>query len=308
MKQLAVFVALLAAMVPASPGRAEEPKAAPAAGHPFICTDLGQGKVLVVAADGKITWEYPAGMCQDVWVLPNGNYLFSHARGVKEVTPDAEKKVVWEYKSPDGTEIHNCQPLADGAVLVVECGTKRLIEIERDGKIRKELKVETATKDAHPQFRIARKLADGHYLIAFNGEHVVRELDGEGKVVRTIKVPGDPYIGLRLANGNTLIGCGDGHKLIEVDPQDKVVWQLDENDLPGIPLRFVAGVQVLPNGNVVVCNWGGHGHIGEQPLVFEVTRDKKVVWKVDDYAHFKAIAHIQLMDVKGDVTKGEILR
>lgn len=274
--------------------------------HPFICTDNGLGKVLVVSAQGAIDWEYPAPGCQDVWLLPNGNYLLTHVRGVQEVTRD--KRVVWEYKSPDGTEVHNCQPLADGAVMLAECGTKRIIEVDRQGQIRKSLPFETTTPSTHLHVRLARKLADGHYLLALVGEHVVRELDAEGKVVRNLPTPGDPYLALRLPTGNLLIACGDGHKLIEVDAGNRVVWQLDENELPGMPLRFVAGLQRLPNGNTVVCNWGGHGHIGEQPLVFEITPDKQVVWKVADYQKLRAIAGIQLLDVPGDVTKGEILR
>ena len=276
--------------------------------HPFLCADYGSGKVRVVSAEGKVAWEIAAPGCQDVWLLPSGNYLFSHTRGVKEVTPDAEKKVVWEYKSPDGSEVHTCQPLPDGAVFICECGTRRLIEVGRDGKIRKEIKIETATKGAHGQFRIARKLANGNYLVAFTGDRLVREFDGEGKAVRTIEVPGNPYEALRLPGGNTLIACGDGHKLIEVDAEDKVVWSIDENEIPGHPLRFVAGMQRLPNGNTVVCNWGGHGHIGEQPLIFEVTRDKQVVWKVEAYDRFRTISGVQLLDIEGDVTRGEVRR
>lgn len=301
------MAALAGATVVATGAQAQQPTDSGARiHHPFLCCDNGQGKVFVVSADGKIEWEYPMPLGQDVWRLPNGNYLLSHVRGVKEVTP--EKKVVWEYNSPDGTEVHNCQPLADGSVMVCECGTKRIVEVDRQGQIRKEVKLDTNTTNVHLQFRIARKLANGNYLVAQVGEHFVREYDSGGKVLRTIATPGDPFIGLRLPNGNTLIGCGDGHKVMEVDPNDKVVWQIDENELPGIPLRFVAGLQRLPNGNTVVCNWGGHGHVGEQPLVFEVTLDKKVVWKVDDYQQFRTISNIQLLDIEGDVTKGEILR
>ena len=277
-----------------------------AAGHRFLCCDNGLNKVFVVAADGSIEWEFPVEGGQDVWRLPNGNYLLSNVHGAQEVTP--AKQVVWEYKAPAGTEVHTCQPLSNGCVLVGECGTKRLIEVDREGTIRKEIKIETATTTAHAQFRIARKLANGNYLVAQVGENLVREYDGDGKIVRTIPVPGNPFIGVRLPNGNTLIACGDGHQLIEVDPNDKIVWQIGENDVPGIPLRFVAGVQRLPNGNTVVCNWGGHGHVGEQPLIFEVTPDKRVVWQIADYAHFRTISNIQVLDVEGDVTKGEILK
>ena len=48
--------------------------------HPFLCADMGLGKVLQVDADGKVEWEYPAQVAMDVWRLPNGNILFSHAR------------------------------------------------------------------------------------------------------------------------------------------------------------------------------------------------------------------------------------
>ena len=274
--------------------------------HPFLCCDNGLNKVFVVSADGRIEWEYPVNGGQDVWRLPSGNYLLSNVGGAQEVTP--AKTVVWEYNAPPGAEVHTCQPLSDGSVLIGECGTKRLIEVDRQGSIRKEIKVETTTPNTHLHFRIARKLANGCYLVAQTGENLVREYGPDGKIVRTIPVPGDPFIALRLPNGNTLIGCGDGHTLIEVDPTDKIVWRIGENDLPGIPLRFVAGLQRLPNGNTVVCNWGGHGHIGEQPLIFEVTPEKKVVWQVADYEHFRTISNVQLLDLPGDVTKGEILR
>ncbi|MEI6807771.1 MAG: hypothetical protein WCN95_03535 [bacterium] len=274
--------------------------------HPFLCSDNTQGKVFEMSATGKILWEYAAVSCQDVWKLTNGNYLLSHVHGVKEVKPD--KTIVWEYKSPDGTEVHNCQPLPDGNVMICEGGSKRLMEINIKGEVVKELKVEAATRNAHMQFRAVRKLNNGHYLIALVGENMLREIDETGKSVWEFKTPGNVYIGVRLPNGNTLAGCGDGHTLIEIDKNDKIVWQVTENELPGIPLRFVAGIQRLPNGNTVICNWGGHGHIGKQPQVIEVTPDKKVVWQIADYNTFRAIAGIQLLDVPGDPAKGVLLK
>ena len=274
--------------------------------HPFLCSDNAQSKVFEVSPGGRIVWEYPAAQAQDVWKLANGNYLFSHVHGVLQVKPD--KTIVWEYKAPEGSEVHNCQPLANGNVLVCECGSKRLMEIDRKGKIVKSLTVETTSATVHLHYRIARKLSNGHYLIALVGEHKLREIDGNGKTVWEFATPGDVYIGVRLPNGNTLAGCGDGHTLIEIDKHDKIIWQITENELPGIPLRFVAGVQRLPNGNTIVCNWGGHGHIGQQPLVFEITPDKRIVWQVDDYTKFRAIAGIQMLDVPGDPAKGELLK
>jgi len=281
------------------------------AAHPFLCCDYGGGKVCAVSADGKIEWQYDCKSPQDCWRLPNGNYLFCFINGALEVTPDAAKKIVWEYKAPKDVkvEVHACQPLPDGNVMIVECGTSRIIEVDRAGKIAKEIKLTTAPEvKLHNQFRGTRKAANGHYFVCFKGEGKVVELDGGGKVLREIKVPGDPHEVVLLPKGGLLVTCGDGHKVIEFDANGKVVWELNENDLPGNPLRLMAGCQRLPNGNTVFANYLGHGHLGKQPQVIEVTRDKKVVWQFDDHVHFKTINQIQLLDVKGDVTKGEILR
>ncbi len=277
--------------------------------HPFICADNLAGKIVVVAADGKIEWEYPCSSPQDCWRLPNGNYLFCHVHGAIEMTPD--KKIAWEYKSGTNTEVHACQPLPDGRVLVIECGPSRIVEVDREGKIAKEIPLVRPPPSVrlHEQFRGVRKTTAGHYIVCRKGEHQVEELDADGKSLRRISVPGDVHEAVPLPNGHLLVDCGDGHKIIELDASEKVVWELNENDLPGNPLRLMAGCQRLPNGNTVFCNWLGHGHTGDaQPHVFEITPDKKVVWEFADHTHFKTINQIQLLDVPGDPAKGEILR
>jgi hypothetical protein len=277
--------------------------------HPFICADSYAGKVAVVSADGKIEWEYDCNAPQDCWRLPNGNYLFCHVHGALELTPD--KKIAWEYKSGANTEVHACQPLPEGRVLVVECGPSRIVEVDREGKIAKEIKLTPPPSNVrlHDQFRGVRKTQDGHYFVSRKGEHVVEELDGDGKSLRRIKVPGDVHEVVPLPGGHLLVDCGDSHKVVELDASEKVVWELNENDLPGNPLRLVAGCQRLPNGNTVFCNWLGHGHVGDaQAHFFEITPDKKIVWQFADHTHFKTINQVQLVDVSGDVSKGEIFR
>ena len=275
-------------------------------GRTFLCCDHNGGQVCVVAADGAITWRMAARSPQDCWKLPNGNILFCHSGGAIEA--DQDQKIVWEYKAPAKTECHACQPLLGGNVMVVECGTSRIVEVDRKGVVAKEIKLTTTTTEVHNQFRGTRKLANGHYLVCFKGEHKVVELDGDGKPVREIPVPGDVHEVLALPDQHLLITCGDGHRVVEVDAAGKTVWELNENDIPGNPLRLMAGCQVLPSGNLVFCNYLGHGFIGKQPQVFEITRDKKLVWEFGDHAHFKTINQVQMLDVAGDVTKGAVTR
>lgn len=277
------------------------------AARPFLACDHNGGKVCVVAADGTIQREFACRSPQDCWRLKNGNLLFCFASGAREV--DAAGTVVWEYKAPEKVEVHSCQPLPDGRVLVVECGTSRLVEVDRQGVVVKEIRLNTDPSiHLHNQFRGARKTRNGDYYVCFKGEGKVVHLDSKGRVLEAIRVPGDPHEVVPLAWGHLLITCGDGHKVIELNRRRKVVWELNENDLPGNTLRLTAGCQRLPNGNTLVCNYLGHGHIGEQPQFFEVTRDKRVVWSFSDHAHFKTINQIQALDVEGDVARGQIHR
>lgn len=272
------------------------------AAHRFLCCDYNGGKVAVVDAEGKIEWEYPCRAPQDCWKLENGNILFCHANGALEVT--MEKKIVWEYKAPEKTEVHSCQPLAEGRVLIAECGTSRLLEVDRSGKIAKEIKLSPSPKvSVHDQFRGARKLPNGHYMVCFKGDHKVVEVDGDGKVTHEISVPGDVHAAVRLPDGHLLVTCGDGHKIVELDEKEAVVWSVEENEIPGNPLRLMAGCQKLANGNVIFCNYLGHGHVGKQPMCFELTRDKKVVWDFADHAHFKTVNQIFVLDDAGPVVR-----
>ena len=163
----------------------------------------------------------------------------------------------------------------------------------------------------HAFMRNARRLENGHYLVAHYGPGVVREYDAAGQQVREIDAPGGPHSAIRLPNGNTLIACGDRGKkppqVFEVDPRGNTVWRVTSEDLPGICLAFMTGLQRLPNGNTVMTNWLGHGRLGTAPHVIEVTPQKQVVWTFADHQTMKTIATIQLLDVPGDVTRGEIL-
>jgi hypothetical protein len=275
-------------------------------GHAFACTDYSQGKVFLVRAGGAVEWEYPSASCNDLWVLPNGNLLFNTGHGVREVTRD--KQVVFEYQSK--SEIYACQRLADGNTFIGECNAGRLLEVGPSGQIAKEIRLLPEGKDGgHGYMRNARRLQNGHYLVAHYGEQVVREYDANGKTHRTIPATGGPHSVVRLPNSHTLISCGDqpgGSRVFEADEEGKPVWEVRSDELPGVSLKFVAGLQRLPNGNTIICNWLGHGHFGKAPHLLEVTPEKRVVWSFADHEAMKTISSVQLLDVPGDATRAEI--
>lgn len=275
--------------------------------HIFACTDYTQGVVCIISEEGKLVWQYPAERCNDLWVLPNGNLLFNTGNGVKEVTRG--KDVVFSYESK--SEIYACQRLLNGNTFIGECNSGLLLEIAPDGTILKKVSLLPDGVDGgHAFMRNARRLDNGNYLVAHYGLDKVCEYDSSGKVLKTIPIVGGPHSVIRLPQGNTLIACSDHNgdpRVVEVDTAGKIVWQLSKNELPGIELKFMTGMEYLPNGNLVLTNWVGHDDAGNPPLAFEITHDKRVLWTYSDRSIVKTISSIQLLESPQNPFQGKTL-
>jgi len=276
--------------------------------HRFIVCCFSKRKVVIVDKDGKFERVIEkAGNVQDAWMLRDGNILYSHYGGARVVDPRG--KIIWEYKTdkPKETQVHSAQPLSNGNVLIGESGRSRLVEVDRRGKVVKEIKIKTQTKHKHREFRTCRKTLRGTYLVACFGDGVFREVDGNGRVLRELIPGARPQKGgahavVPLPNGHVLASTGYAKSFVEFDRNGKVVWTLSQKDLPeGFKLAYACSAQRLPNGNTVVATYHG------DPQFLEVTRDKKVVWSYN-HQELGNASGIVLLDVKGDPAKGEILR
>lgn len=286
---------------------------------PYRVLAADKGQVAIVDGSGKVVWSVEnKAEVHDLQLLPNGNILMPTDRTtVVEMAPD--KKIVWKYVAQPKAgyagpiEIHACQRLDNGRTMIAESGNKRIVEVDRDGKIVVEVPLTVDKPHPHRDTRLARKLSNGNYLVCHESDGKVREYDPAGKVVwtYTLDLAGRPrssghgteahgtevFGAVRLKNGNTLIATGNGNRVIEVNPEGKTVWALEQNDLPGITLAWVTTLHVLPNGNIIV----GNCHAGpENPQLIEVTRDKKVVWQFKDFNTFgNGLAASHILDVPG---------
>ena len=308
------LIALMLAFAAASLRAAD-----PAPGRRLLVADYSKGRIAIVAADGTTQWEYKIAGLHDLHLLDNGNVLFQTTMTrLVEVDPKTNK-VVWEYdcaksNGNDGKklEVHAFQRLPGGNTMIAESGVSRIIEIDPDGKLVSQIKLQVKRPDAHRDTRLVRKLDGGNYLVCHEAEGAVREYDAQGKVVWEYAVPmfdrkpagghgpegyGNSVFGaVRLKNGNTLIATGNGHSVLEVTPAGQIAWAIHQDDLPGITLAWVTTLQVLENGNIVI----GNCHAGkDNPQLVEVDRDRKVVWTFRDFERFgNAVSNSQVLDVK----------
>ncbi|PCJ50142.1 MAG: hypothetical protein COA73_18585 [Candidatus Hydrogenedentota bacterium] len=261
--------------------------------HSFLMT--GSTTSVLYDEDSNVVWEVK-GYSRDGYVLENGNILISTGKAAREYRKGT-KEIIWEYNlSAENEEVGTVQRLPNGSTMLVELGVNpRILEVAQDGTIEVEVKLQPETDNNHMQTRMARKRANGNYLVPHLLAFKIKEYTPTGEVVRVIptdlpelggrEVNNWPFTVIELDNGNILANLTHGHKTVEFDLQGKVVWRVDNSHVDG-QFADPCGGQRLPNGNTVIGAYAAKAV--DKPKVFEVTRDKKVVW---EFFHPTANAH-----------------
>jgi PQQ-like domain len=270
----------------------------PAAKRRLLLFEYGKGpnRMLELDGDGKVVWEHnPRSIAVIFEVLPNGNVLYAFGgqpTGVREVT--RKGALVWSYisKSP---QVLGCRRLPNGNTLVAEQGPCQAVEVNPRGIPVHVTPLRTSHENIHLQVRNIHQLPNGNILSAHEGEGAVREVDQDGRVVweyTGVENAGDAQ---RLPNGNTLIACGTQKRVIEVTPDRQIAWEFSAKDAPELNITWVSSIQQLRNGNLLIGNFL-RGQEGKGAHAFEVTRDKKVVWKWDDHSVIKSLTTVRALD------------
>jgi outer membrane protein assembly factor BamB len=270
--------------------------------HPMLY--IGEGcNTMFVVRDGKILWTYSTGKgweFDDIWMLGNGNILFSRMSYAEEVTP--QKRVVWHLDAPKGTEIHTVQPIGLDRVLLVENGLppKLMIVDVKTGQAEVEHALPapslTDRGTVHGQFRRMRITANGTYLAPFLEMNRVVEYDKDFTEIWSYAIR-SPWAAVRLRNGNTLITDEKDELTREVNPKGETVWEFRLSELPpGIVFHGSQSCARLANGNTILCS---RGDSGKGCQLVEITPGKKVVWAMYDWKDFGPATAIQVLDDPG---------
>jgi hypothetical protein len=270
--------------------------------HPMLYVGENYNRILMTN-QGKVIWTYDtqgSWELDDIWLLSNGNVLYSHQTYIEEITPT--KQVVWHYDPPAGSEIHTCQPIGLDKVMfgmnqdpmpkimIINTMTKA-IELEQpmpDG----------AAPAVHGQLRRMRLTANGTYLVAWIGKGKVIEYDKDFMPIWTFSTP-RPWSVARLHNGNTLLQDETEATCKEVNPQGTVVWSLKKSELtvPGAQLNGnTQTCERLGSGNTVMFN---HDPTSKNLQAVEVTPGKQVVWALEDYKNLGDATSAQFLDEPG---------
>jgi hypothetical protein len=249
--------------VVAADGRVEWEHAAPGCddvtvlpdGHLLFTTRTG---VLEVTPAKEIVFQYKSSSeiyaCQR---LPNGHTFVGECTGGRLLEVNPAGRIVHEVRllpadAPgDHMYMRNARQLANGNYLVTHYGLDVVREVDRLGRVVREI---PARGGPHSAVR----LANGNTLIACGdrpGGPRVFEVNPDGKTVWEFTQADVPDVHLaflgglhRLPNGNTVLSnwlghgqFGKGPHLLEVTPDKRVVWTYADHRT----MRAVASVQVL---------------------------------------------------------------
>jgi hypothetical protein len=286
MKTLICLIPLCAALRAQTVATPVAPALLPGKGlaqHDFFYAGEQKQHWMFLVRQGKVAWSYidaaSKGEISDAVLLSNGNVLFAHQFGVTMIS--AEKKVLWSYDAPAGTEIHTAQPIGKQRVVFIQNGDPAILRVVNivTGATEREFMLPVGNpKSVHGQFRHARLTPAGTLLVAHMDNKKVAEYDAGGKEVWSVALPFGPWAADRLPNGNTLISSS---KLVrEVDAKGETVWELKPEDVPEYKITGFQIAKRLENGNTLVNNWLNTWQAMTSVPVqaLEVTPQKKVVW------------------------------
>ena len=167
--RLTLFVVATLVLTFVLPQRRRRPAPGPRGGL------LDESRIAIVdPATGKLEWDHRIDNIHDLHRLPDGNILFQTSMTrLLEVEPKANK-VVWEYdaKSQTATRVLRRGPLvsafAEWPTMIAERAWDALSRWTRER--RKADQAQGSRNDPHRDTRLVRKLDNGHYLVAHEGE------------------------------------------------------------------------------------------------------------------------------------------
>ncbi len=270
----------------------------------FIMSGCSSNRISIIEKlTQKELWSHPlekSQECNSAAMDAKGRVVYSYKQGAKLVTLD--HKVVWDYQSGEKTELQCADVLPDGGYILGICGTpSKIVELDKKGKVRKEITFETGIKHPHGQFRIITKTKKGTYIVPVMGGKTVLELDANGKEISRQTVEGNLFSAFELSDNKFMISCGDAHQLVSLDMKTgEKQCRVAQNDIPGVSLLFVARICPLSNGNYIICNWDGHaGEVGvKEPQLVEIDTKNQVVWQLNEKKTFGKISTIQIVNNK----------
>ncbi len=268
--------------------------------HKFIVTDEPRKQLHYIDSNNQQnnwTLKLPAKY-RDMQFIGDNKLLVSTDNGYKELDFKTRKTLKEVRGVFYGTT--SAQRLANGETIIAT-NQKNGVNFFKLNKADKIIKRINFPK--YHNIRLMRLTKDGKIMFGCNNNHVVIT-DFSKKIYTDIKIPGAKHIYqvIKLQNNNILVANGYGENIVEVNlTTKKVIKEYGGKKHPQakvLGFHFFSGMQVLPNGNIVVANWTGHGKNDSQKgaQLIEFSKDNTVVWSWKNSKKAGSIHHVIILN------------
>ena len=251
--------------------------------HEFIAIDEGHATLLHVdERNPSKNWLVPIGQPQsrDLQLIGDGQILISHHHGYSEFDIELGR-LRKEFEALEGVTAARRQPNGHTLIAGADLPPTKGVSV---------LELDEADKEIHRAIfpgdyvRLIRQTNEGTYLMSCNDR--IREGSQDGRYLREYPVEGfyHAWKSLRRPDGNLIVTAGYGAFVVELDREGRILRKFGGKEQ--IPERtrpyFYAMFQLLPNGNIVLANWQGHGpglgNSGVQLLEFNAAGEMVWTW------------------------------
>jgi hypothetical protein len=263
--------------------------ARPISGGGLLVADGGNGRVLQLDAAGRTQWQFERPVARRrCFSFPRsvdrndlGHLLFADTAGnrVLELVGEEFREIAGDA---DLFWPRCARFVPGGSIVVADSRHSRIVEIELDGTIKKQLCSldgdHLPLKDPHD----VQQLPGGHLLITDASLDLVLEAGWDGRIYQrmgdsdSVRLK-DPHSAQRLADGRTLISDTGQHRLVWVAADGQLVQELQalRADQGWLRLHRPRYAEVSATGELLIVDSGNN-------RVLAATAEGDLLWEISE--------------------------
>lgn len=243
-------------------------------GH-LLIADTGNFRVIETDADGQTCWRYgndagtqrPLSYPRSVELLEHDRLLVADTAQDRIVEVCDKQIVERTFRGDRRLFWPRCaRPLATGGVLVADGRNGRVVELDAEGTLIREL---TTMNPADPvpfgDPHDVRLLPNGNLLVVDSMRDLVVEVDWTGHVYRAVDQEHglslrDPHSAQQLDDGSLLIADTSNHQILIVDRDGLAVHRFSSLQASEgcLRLSFPRYVEMIEDGTLVIADTGNN--------------------------------------------------
>lgn len=264
----------------------------------FLVGGTGSNKIAIINKSSKqIEWQHigfnkECGQCNSLIYLDNGDVFYAHKKGAYMI--NSQKEMLWKVDIKEGEEMQCVSEIKGGYMVGIAGTPTRILELDKKGKVTKEVTFDTGVTNVHRQFRQIAKSKKGNYIVPVGLTKKILEISAKGKIIREIQLENQSlYVSINR-DGDWIATTGHTGDIYKIDDKSgKISTMIKGKTLSdGTVTGFVAGIAQLRNGNYMLTNWVGHKGDQTQPIIIELNDKWEVVWKMNKIKDYTFAAGI----------------